>query len=578
MIELSRELQEKLAALSGDFKRQLPERFRELDKALLALRGEVKPEELRDFRLLVHKLAGSGATFGLDALSVEAKKLEIFLESLIDSGTLPDEKELGRIAEVMALLETLYEGGGKAEEAGEAGELEELDGFDNSTAAAPVAVPQAKTSGSGGEKKIVHLVDHRGQIASSVTRQLSFYGYEVEELDDVQAVRASLESGFRRLLIVSTEYLVHDGALSAELTLMKSRYSSLLGIIFVSVRDDFETRLLAVRAGGDAFFLLPLDIGRLVDRIDALIARFEAAPYHVLIVDDDPDQVAYYAFLLQQAGMVTSVASDPMKVLSVLVESKPELILMDMYMPGCGGIELAALLRQHEAFIGIPIIFLSFETNRDKQMEAVFRGGDEFLPKPVKPGHLVQLVSTRAERNRNIRYFMERDSLTGLLNHTNLKEQLAREVLRASRSGTSLAYAMIDADHFKRVNDTWGHLTGDRVLKNLSRLLQDRLRRTDIIGRYGGEEFGIILINTTLEDAACIMNEIRENFSRVMHQADDKEFGVTFSCGISGYPRCLDAAEINVCADKALYEAKETGRNRVVIYGEGTAPTPILHR
>jgi diguanylate cyclase (GGDEF)-like protein len=562
MIELSRELQEKLAVLSGDFKRQLPERFRELDSALLSLRGDVQHERLRDFRLLVHKLAGSGATFGLEALSMEAKELEVFLESLIDSDTLPDEKALGCIGDTLVSLRALCGGCDGAEEVAgleELGELEELEQQE-------VLVNETELGRSGRERSIIHLVDPRGIIASDVAGQLSIYGYEVEELDDIQAVKVSLECGSRRLLIVSTESLIHDAALSAKLTLMKSRYSSLLGIIFVSARDDFEIRLLAVRAGGDAFFLLPLDIGRLVDRIDALNARFEVAPYHVLIVDDDRDQVAYYAFLFQQAGMVTSVASDPMKVLSILVESKPELILMDLYMPGCGGIELAALLRQHEAFIGIPILFLSFEGNRDRQMEALFRGGDEFLQKPIKPEQLIQLVRTRAERNRSIRYFMERDSLTGLLNHTNLKEQLTREVLRASRSGTSLAYAMIDADHFKRVNDTWGHLTGDRVLKNLSRLLQDRLRRTDIIGRYGGEEFGIILLNTSLEDAARIMNEIRENFSRVLHQVDDKEFGVTFSCGISGYPRCADAAEINVCADKALYEAKETGRNRVVIY------------
>ncbi len=570
MIELSRELQEKLAVLSGDFRRQLPERFRELDKALFALRSDPKPGELSAFRLLVHKLAGSGATFGLETLSLEAKELEIILEALIAGEKMPDAKELDHLGEIMASLKRLCEGDGGAGGTAEAGELEELEEPDAS-------VSETDHNAPDGEKKIVHLVDSQGLIASNVAEQLSFYGYEVEELDDVQAVRASLESGFRRLLIVSTEYLVHDAALSAELTLMKSRYSSLLGIIFVSVRDDFETRLLSVRAGGDAFFLLPLDIGRLVDRIDALIARFEAAPYHVLIVDDDPDQVAYYAFLLQQAGMITSVASDPMKVLSILVESKPELILMDLYMPGCGGVELAALLRQHEAFIGIPILFLSFEGSRDKQMEAVFRGGDEFLQQPIKPEHLIQLVSTRAERNRSIRYFMERDSLTGLLNHTNLKEQLSREVLRASRSGTCLAYAMIDADHFKRVNDTWGHLTGDRVLKNLSRLLQDRLRRTDIIGRYGGEEFGVILLNTSLKDAARIMNGIRETFSRVLHQVDDKNFSVTFSCGISGFPLCGDAAAINICADKALYEAKETGRNRVVIYGEERGPTPIRH-
>ncbi|MFW6344149.1 MAG: GGDEF domain-containing protein, partial [Sediminispirochaetaceae bacterium] len=128
-----------------------------------------------------------------------------------------------------------------------------------------------------------------------------------------------------------------------------------------------------------------------------------------------------------------------------------------------------------------------------------------------------------------------------------------------------VSFAMIDADHFKDVNDTHGHLTGDRVLKSLSRMLQDRLRRTDIIGRYGGEEFGIILINTDSEEAKRIMDEIRENFARVRHHSEKKGFFVTFSCGIASYPAIESPEEINLAADEALYSAKEAGRNRVVI-------------
>jgi len=241
---------------------------------------------------------------------------------------------------------------------------------------------------------------------------------------------------------------------------------------------------------------------------------------------------------------------------------------MDMYMPGCNGMELSSIIRQHEAFVSIPIVFLSVETDMDRQLAAIRLGGDDFLTKPIKPEHLVLSITTRAARTRNIRYFMERDSLTGLLNHTNLKENLAREVMRAERMEAPVSFAMIDVDHFKSVNDTYGHLTGDGVLKSLSRLLQERLRRTDIIGRYGGEEFGIILLNTGAEMASQIMNEIRENFSHIRQQSEGEEFFVTFSCGVASFPDIKHAAAIGAAADYALYEAKESGRNRVVISSE----------
>ncbi len=122
---------------------------------------------------------------------------------------------------------------------------------------------------------------------------------------------------------------------------------------------------------------------------------------------------------------------------------------------------------------------------------------------------------------------------------------------------------MIDADHFKQVNDTYGHTTGDRVLKILSRLLQERLRRTDFIGRYGGEEFGVILLNSSLEDARRIMDRIREDFAMIRHQEGMQEFYVSISCGIASFPKFKTAALVTEAADKALYEAKEAGRNQV---------------
>jgi diguanylate cyclase (GGDEF)-like protein len=236
---------------------------------------------------------------------------------------------------------------------------------------------------------------------------------------------------------------------------------------------------------------------------------------------------------------------------------------MDMYMPGCTGEELAKVIRQQEAYVSVPIVFLSTETDTGRQLAAMQIGGDDFLTKPIRPEHLVSAVAARVHRYRVLRSYMERDSLTGLLNHTRLKEQLEVEVKRARRQGRSLAFVMIDIDRFKLVNDTYGHPTGDRVIKSLSHLLQQRLRRTDIIGRYGGEEFAVILTDTDGPTAIKLLDEIRAAFAQVRQQADGGEFSVTFSGGVAELSRFDSAADLGSAADRALYQAKREGRNRV---------------
>jgi len=552
-LELSEEVKRQLTALSDDFTHQLPLRIKELQKALLALKKTADIEGMKNFRLMVHKLAGSAATFGHENLSLEAKEFEAYLEGFVENANAPAQSEWEKIERYLEQLKT---------DVGDVDDLEELQ--------APEELEEPLTTDQEVQElyypKNIYLFGFSIDLVVELSKQLGFYGYTVKVLPGLDILEKALESGSSQLVFVHTRQFEAAEWFQNRLSRLKKRFVKELYVVFISEEDTFDLRLCSVRAGGDAFYVLPLDIGQLMDKIESLVNHEKENPYHVLIVDDDQEQVAYYALLLQQAGMITSVASDPMKVLSVLVESKPDLILMDIYMPGCSGTELTRLLRQHDAFITIPIIFLTFESSKDRQLSAIRQGGDDFLTKPIKAENLISVVSLRAQRNRNLRYFMERDSLTGLLNHSNLKEQLQREVMRCSRTSLPLSFAMIDADHFKKVNDTYGHLTGDRVLKSLARILQDRLRRTDILGRYGGEEFGVILLNTDAKKAFGIMDEIRANFSRVIHHAEHQEFSVTFSCGIASFPAVKNAAQLNEASDAALYAAKESGRNQVLHY------------
>jgi diguanylate cyclase (GGDEF)-like protein len=205
------------------------------------------------------------------------------------------------------------------------------------------------------------------------------------------------------------------------------------------------------------------------------------------------------------------------------------------------------------------------ENNLDMQLEAIHIGGDDFLTKPIQPDQLVLAVTSRVRRSLILRSLMVRDSLTGLLKHTILKERLEAEVVRAQRQTARLVFAMIDIDLFKSINDTHGHATGDRVIKSLARLLQQRLRKSDVIGRYGGEEFGVILPDTDSAAALTVLDELRAGFAHIRQQSGEAAFYITFSCGMAEYPQYTDADSLIEAADHALYQAKHAGRNLVVL-------------
>ena len=550
-MEVLESIQQRLDALMEEFHHQLPSRLQQIEKELSLARENSDIDSMKNFRFMVHKLAGSAATFGQGSLSVKAREFEAYLDNFIENTLLPRENEWAKIQWYTDYLR------GDIEEVAEVEELQEVDD-------ATGLIDNFQSYSAESFENTLYFYGIDSEADKDIKEELRSFGYTVETVITRSKLDEMLDAEQSQILFIHTAQFFRDPLLEETLSNLKRRNSEAFHLIFLADEDNFDLRLKTVRAGGDAFFVLPADIGRLTDQVESVLTRASSCPYHVMIVDDDQEQVAYYALVLQQAGMITSVATNPKQVLSILVESKPDLILMDIYMKGCNGMELTQLLRQHEAYTTIPVVFLTFDSSSERRLQAIGQGGDDYLTKPIKADNLISVVRMRAERYRELRYHMEHDSLTGLLNHSNLKEQLKREVIRCERTGTPLSFAMIDADHFKDVNDTYGHLTGDRVLKSLARLLQDRLRRTDIIGRYGGEEFGIILLNTGAEKAVSIMNEIRETFACVSHTAGKQVFHVTFSCGVSSFPECMDAGELGNAADEALYAAKEAGRNQVV--------------
>jgi len=303
----------------------------------------------------------------------------------------------------------------------------------------------------------------------------------------------------------------------------------------------------------------------LLDSLDTVGLWWDEVPYKVMIVEDDLILAQSYAAILQAGGLEVLVIEQVSNLISLVSEFQPDLILMDVNMPECSGLEAAGVIRQKAEWISIPIVFLSTENDINRQMEALQLGGDDFLKKPIGAEHLTAVVKMRIRRFRKLRSRMQLDTLSGLLNHATLKARLQTEISRSLRQDAHLTFAMIDLDDFKSVNDRFGHPVGDEVIKSVSRLLVQRLRHSDIVGRYGGEEFAVILPDTSLLAAQELMDELREQFSVINHRCKKGEFACTFSVGLAALPPYADVNGIIDAADSALYRAKDEGRNRTCI-------------
>jgi diguanylate cyclase (GGDEF)-like protein len=344
-----------------------------------------------------------------------------------------------------------------------------------------------------------------------------------------------------------------------------ARMSARCPALLVTQNGAFDFRLAATRAGVDALLFRPLDANELIDWLEHLTSRHNSEPFSILLLDDDQLLADLYAAALKDSGMAVEVVDKATAAFERLNASPPDLILMDVQMPGIDGIEIARMIRQSRRYLSVPIVFVSGEPDAVRQMEARRFGGDEFVSKPVDLRHLVALVHLRAERAKLMRSIMERDSLTGLLNHSRFKERLCHELERSRRIGGEVSLAIVDIDHFKLINDTHGHLIGDRVIRALANSLASGLRRIDIVGRYGGEEFGVIMLDTPTQPAAIAIDKQRRSFGDVEFDASGVRFRASFSAGLAGSHDHASTESIIAAADRALYAAKQGGRNRVIV-------------
>ena len=300
----------------------------------------------------------------------------------------------------------------------------------------------------------------------------------------------------------------------------------------------------------------------------------------ILIVDDEKAQLGHLARVVENWGAIPIVAQTTQDALQLYRDAAPDLVLLDVLMPKIDGYKLAKIFKSDGKYI--PIILLTALEDLDSKRRGLAAGGDEFLSKPVNVLELQIRVSSmlRIRRlthelegvnrqleglNQQLQAFASIDPLTQLTNRRVLSERLDQEFARATRYGHTLACLMIDVDHFKKVNDTQGHIVGDKVLTQVAAAIAATIRKTDVAGRYGGEEFLVLVPETPSAGAQVLAERLRHAIA----SSGGERAGlpsVTVSIGIATTeltpPSALDLLRR---ADEALYEAKKAGRDRVVV-------------
>jgi two-component system, cell cycle response regulator len=301
----------------------------------------------------------------------------------------------------------------------------------------------------------------------------------------------------------------------------------------------------------------------------------------ILVVDDSPSIRGQIRGVLSQVeGFDEFIeAGDGLQAFKLMLDRQPDLVVCDLIMPIFDGLKFLALRATRPELANIPVIMLTAEGDANRKVEVFDQGASDYVMKPFNDRELLARVRVHyrlkvlqdelREANKRLESLADTDGLTGLYNRRYFDALFEKELQRTARYKTPVGLVLLDIDHFKEVNDTFGHPMGDEVLRNVSRIVTSSVRETDSAARYGGEEIAIVFTQTTAQGVSDVTERLRQRLADFCHEYQGHTVQRTASFGLSvceGKGATPTAKEMIDRADRALYRAKRTGRNRVVAW------------
>ena len=542
---------EKFERIREIYVESFPEKIQQLRNCWAnIINSEHYKQPLEELRVETHKIAGSSGSHDFNEIHALAKKVEDKSVDVLDKKE--DWKSSGEdignlVQQLVDLLEDQLLNYSFSD-----------DDEDN--------IPRLDSLQLSHRELVIFLVSHRSVELSLLSNLLESRGFTVLSFSEIERAQTMAQS-------VPPSIVVLDLGDADQIILSEETKSAFMGnnaelpaFVIVSKRDDVSTRKDAARFGAEAFFATPINAHNFSSTLDVVLEAKGNNGYRVLLIDQESRRISYIEQALNCEGIKCRTLQNIEDITDELVNFKPDLVLIaqvedkDFWMDG------ARMIRLHETHFNMPIIFLLEEENPQAKLETLQVGADDCIHGYEIQNEQLQILKQRIIRFRRANHLIIMDSLTGTLNRDAFLDRSNEELSLAIRRKESICLAMIDVDHFKQINDHYGHVIGDYVLRHISDYLNNRLRRSDIVGRYAGDEFLVLLPDTDLDSAYLVLDMIRKNLKSQTINVNKVDVEVSISLGLVAV-RPTEAVSIEsliVDADKKLYEAKVAGRNMLV--------------
>jgi diguanylate cyclase (GGDEF)-like protein len=423
------------------------------------------------------------------------------------------------------------------------------------------------------------IVEDDLPLAIQMATEAKLRGFQVQIATDIAQARQLLNIQPVDIIILDLNF-----PQSAEngldfLAELRDQYQE-IPVIVLTAEESLTKRVEAARLGIQCFLQKPVTPSQLLTTVIQVLEQVHQSVFRLLVVDDDPNLLELVRRLLEPSGYQVILLAQPENFWEILEHTVPDLLILDVELcpvyPSQGnrsgvkaalsGFDLCQVIRTDLRWNRLPVIFLSAHNDMETIERSFLVGADDFLSKPITAMELLNRVQTRLNQ-RKLWKIAENDELTGVSLRRKALQDLTRLLHLAKRQKRPLSLALIDLDHFKQVNDRYGHEMGDRVLSYLGQLLNQSFREEDVIGRWGGEEFLIAMYGTSKEAGSMRLKTFLNQLSNYQFiTLEEKVFFVTFSGGIAQFPEDgEDIQSLYRAADLALYQAKMKGRNCILV-------------
>ncbi len=403
-----------------------------------------------------------------------------------------------------------------------------------------------------------------------LTQSLGQLGYAVDRLESAEELKEMLGSLAPDLIVIDGGFFDQIEHLGEFVKRVRQRVSGKLPLLAFSELNDLNSRLKAMRAGVDTLIPLPMPAHEASLRVRELIEVDSEDPFRVMIVEDDRSQAMFAETVLRKAGMETLAVTDPLDTLERLERFRPDLILMDLYMPNISGMELTAIIRERDQFINTPIVFLSGEQDSEKHFEALSAGGDDFLAKPIRPKFLISAVNNRARRARQLarkRVLDPKDSTTGLYHRTYVIDRLNDLLAHDDRSQQAGGVMFIEVDGAQKLREQKGLAVYESVMRQVGATVASFARPDELAARYGDSTFLLLSPVRDIGEMEQLARQLADRLAGEQVKVEQHSVIVAAHIGIAGFtPQIADAADMLNAAERACARARQQAGNPVVVY------------